>query len=554
MYIFIIMLSMLNKPITLQPNASGKIQKPCITNKGEITDTPADFWKLYWTGVGNISDWVVSNTIQGGLFTRPNSDSIGNFDASDAQHNRMQQLFNNASSRGKTAEYPAGSKQYYCYEAGLWVGALRRFPGDSVWTRVMSRGAYSSDIGAMSIPELDSTGEAGNLSGKGLAFSTQKIPAGCAHPGEFLFTQLGNTPKPYQALWPFADTLLNQKRASDDQLVPANGDIVSNEDTYAVGGDWIPDSIARTIWVRDSGHYDGAKGAMGIRIEQRTYSWKNVNFLLLNYKIRNMTNDTLKNAYFGYFMDNDVGCDFSDTAQQGCKDDMIGYDKTLNLGYSYDSDGYEPGWTTTAGYIGCVLCETPGNIGFTGFNSWEWTGADSLVDLPLQDSLKYNKMVDTAFCSISTPSDVKQLSSSGPYPILLPNEEVDFTIAVVCAYNLSNLKESAQDAITRFNNGYFVGVEEENGKVTSYNYELKQNYPNPVVKTTEFQYTIPKASKVRLEIYNIAGEKVATVVNGYETAGCKKTNWNPGTIKSGIYFYKLITPDYTATRKLILMK
>jgi hypothetical protein len=136
----------------------------------------------------------------------------------------------------------------------------------------------------------------------------------------------------------------------------------------------------------------------------------------------------------------------------------------------------------------------------------------------------------------------------------LPDEEVDFTMAIVAGFTLDSLLGNAKKAIAKFNNGFYVGVEEENAKVISSNYELKQNCPNPVVKTTEFQYTIPKASKVRLEIYNIAGEKVATLINGYETAGCKTTNWNPGTIKSGIYFYKLITPNYTATKKLILMK
>ncbi|MDD5530092.1 MAG: T9SS type A sorting domain-containing protein [bacterium] len=431
-----------------------ELNKKTIHNKGIITDKPADWWVLYWTGVGNLRDWTVSNTLQGGLFARPPTDSISKYDASYEQQTRMSVYYNNSLTRGKTGEYPADSQQYYVYEAGPWIGAL--YPvvdsssGDTVWTPNLSRGAYQSDIGAMSIPELQNAGEAGDIGVKGLTFSSQLLPHGYTHEGNLVFKQPGMSKEAYQALWCFADTTINSRRPMDMQLDPAKGDIISNEDTYAVSGDWIPAEDAMVIWVNDIGPY-GSMG-LGIRVEQRTYSFnmpENKNYIYINYKIKNMNSFPLKNVYFGYFMDNDIGYD---TIGGGCNDDLIGYDKTLNLGYSFDSDGYEKDWKTTAGYIGCILCETPGNIGFTGFSSWTLT--DSLVDRDGQDSLKYEKLKQTTFCSIDTPRDVRQLSSSGPYTLLQPGEEVDFTIAVVCADNLTDLKKNAQNAITQFNNGY----------------------------------------------------------------------------------------------------
>ncbi|MFA5032799.1 MAG: T9SS type A sorting domain-containing protein [bacterium] len=435
-----------------------ELNKKTSYRKGAITNTPADFWKLYWTGVGNLSDWVVSNTLQCGLFGRDSLDSIGKYDGSDAQQIRMQRYYNITETRGKTAEYPVGSKQYYTYECGIWIGALYpmidSITKDTIWTPNLSRGAYQSDMGAMNIPELQNAGEAGDVGINGLTFSTQRIRAGLLHPGSFLFKQRNMPREPYQTLWCFADTTLNSRRPVAVQLNPAKGDIVSDEDTYAVSGDWIPAENATVIWVSDAGPYGGL--GLGVRVEQRTYSFnmsENKNYIYTNYKIKNMNSFPLKNVYFGYFMDNDIG-QGSDDSLEGCMDDMVGYDKTLNLGYTYDFDSYEPGWTTPAGYIGCVLCETPGDIGFTGFNSWLYVGPDSLVDMNLQDSLKYEKLKSTAFFTSTTPNEVRQLSSSGPYLSLQPGEEVNFTIAVVCADNLTDLKENAQNAITQFNNGY----------------------------------------------------------------------------------------------------
>ncbi|MDD5528519.1 MAG: hypothetical protein PHX21_00650 [bacterium] len=536
---------------TGQLATEGKHKKSTGTkgSKSEVCSKPADWWKVYWTGVGNLTDWTVSNTLQGGLFARYPGDAIGKYDASDAQHNRAQGYYNNAATRGRTGEYPAGSYQYYTYECGLWVGAKRRFPGDSTWTRVLARGAYSSDVGAMYVPELEDAGEAGNIGAKGLVFSDQIISSGGhAHAGSFVFKQPGLDKESYQALWPFADTLINRRRVDHSlDLNPAEGDIVSQEDVFAVAGDWIPAEDARVIWVADAGPYDGAKGAVGVRIEQRTYSWNyayNEAYIYLNWKIRNMTEDTLKDVYLGYFMDNDIGQGENDPAA-GCKDELIGYDtsyisefgRRMDLGYTFDIDGKEPGWTTPAGYIGCVMCETPGNKGMTGFQYWQIVGEPgNTIDRPLQDSVKYEVLSCNfpgrpAYMAATVPEDMRQLSCSGPTTTLAPGQEIEMTVAVVSAYTLGDLKTRAMNAIRQFNMGYIgfapppapaLSIIPGDEKVYLSWSALPESYIDPMAKIPTFEgYRVYKSETglsdawTLLTSYDARSSSKDTVLVGY---------------------------------------
>ncbi len=88
---------------------------------------------------------------------------------------------------------------------------------------------------------------------------------------------------------------------------------------------------------------------------------------------------------------------------------------------------------------------------------------------------------------------------------------------------------------------------------------LAQNYPNPFNPATTIKYEIKEAGNVAIEVFNIKGQKVATLVNEYHTANNYSTVWN-GTndnnesVSSGIYFYEMNIGDYTSVKKMILMK
>jgi hypothetical protein len=85
-------------------------------------------------------------------------------------------------------------------------------------------------------------------------------------------------------------------------------------------------------------------------------------------------------------------------------------------------------------------------------------------------------------------------------------------------------------------------------------YQMYQNYPNPFNSTTTIRYTIPKRAMVRLEVYDIKGHKITTLVNAYQSAGNHKVRWNANNVVSGEYFYQIEIDSYKIVRKMILVK
>ena len=85
-------------------------------------------------------------------------------------------------------------------------------------------------------------------------------------------------------------------------------------------------------------------------------------------------------------------------------------------------------------------------------------------------------------------------------------------------------------------------------------FELSQNYPNPFNPSTLIKFAIPQTSDVSLRIYNILGQEVRTLVNREMKAGSYEVTFNANELASGIYFYSIQAGNYTATKKMMLLK
>jgi len=83
---------------------------------------------------------------------------------------------------------------------------------------------------------------------------------------------------------------------------------------------------------------------------------------------------------------------------------------------------------------------------------------------------------------------------------------------------------------------------------------LSQNYPNPFNAETNIGYVLAEAGNVNLSVYDISGRLVETLLDGYQEAGEHIVTWNGSTVSSGVYFYKVTTSDYTATKMMNLLK
>ncbi len=102
-------------------------------------------------------------------------------------------------------------------------------------------------------------------------------------------------------------------------------------------------------------------------------------------------------------------------------------------------------------------------------------------------------------------------------------------------------------------------ISETPGSVMPDRFQLSQNYPNPFNPETSISFSIPNQSTVKLEVFNVLGQRVRTLVDGQLAAGEHILQWNSRNsnglpVASGVYFYRLTAGGQTVTRKMLLLK
>ncbi len=98
-----------------------------------------------------------------------------------------------------------------------------------------------------------------------------------------------------------------------------------------------------------------------------------------------------------------------------------------------------------------------------------------------------------------------------------------------------------------------VDVKEYNDAIPN-KYELYQNYPNPFNPTTAISYTIPTSSHVSVNIFDVLGNLITTLVNKNQKAGSYRVTFNASSLSNGIYFYKISAGEFTFVKKMVLLK
>lgn len=99
-----------------------------------------------------------------------------------------------------------------------------------------------------------------------------------------------------------------------------------------------------------------------------------------------------------------------------------------------------------------------------------------------------------------------------------------------------------------------VGVDDEPAAALPDKYVLYQNQPNPFNPTTTFRYAVPKSGHVKLQIFNVLGQEVATLLDEQLPAGDYSVSWDAGQYASGVYLYRLEAEGFAQTKKLLLLK
>jgi len=105
-----------------------------------------------------------------------------------------------------------------------------------------------------------------------------------------------------------------------------------------------------------------------------------------------------------------------------------------------------------------------------------------------------------------------------------------------------------------FNGTYEYSDEVEVDVTGPLTFDLAQNYPNPFNPSTSIKYSVPESGNIRLSVFNIVGEEVAVLVDGFSQAGFYEVTFDASNLSTGVYLYKLQSANSVQTKKMMLLK
>lgn len=128
----------------------------------------------------------------------------------------------------------------------------------------------------------------------------------------------------------------------------------------------------------------------------------------------------------------------------------------------------------------------------------------------------------------------------------------NYSPSVSAADALGNAKNALNAAIAGLIKSS-TAVDHHN-RVQPKTFALSQNFPNPFNPTTRIKYSIPKSGYLSLKVYNLLGEEIATLFEGFQQAGEHEVQFDGGELTSGVYTYRLKTENFSEIKKLSLIK
>ncbi len=286
---------------------------------------------------------------------------------------------------------------------------------------------------------------------------------------------------------------------------------------------------------------DGAGAAkVGVTVKLRSYSYVNSpdnNYIILRYNIVNKNNSAISNLFAGLFFDWDLVNGDSD---------YTAFDPTGSLGYAYHANSSQPKMVASA-------LISSNNYGFWGILN---PGGDS--GFQIYDGFSFAEKWQALSSGIGKPNagpgDISEVTSGGPFNIPA-NDTIEVAYAVAGGYSLSDLRTAIANARSKYQ-AILTGINGNEKSNIPYIYDLAQNYPNPFNPSTTINFQLAKSGYVSLKVYDILGKQVADLVDENKSAGKYSIQFfaESKELSSGIYFYKLETPGFIQTKKMIYLK
>ena len=357
--------------------------------------------------------------------------------------------------------------------------------------------------------------------------------------------------------------------------------------------------------------------AIGLEIQCTIYGYDRQDALkdvvFKKYRMINKGQNVVEDMYFGYWSDPDlgdarddfVGCDtLLDLAYcynadnedgdgrwewfYGTLPPAVGYillQGPILQSFSTDSAYYNDGWITgykninmTSFYFYINTANGPfrdpssgtltgGEEVYKNLQGMHWNGNPIInphTGEPTYFPLAGDPVSDTGWYEGAgwpegpEADDRRMQLGTGPFTFT-PGDTQEIVIAIVLAQgedhldSVTKLKEKAA-AVHHF---YYTGdltAFEKLEKTQPASFVLKQNYPNPFNPVTVLSYNLARNTKVDLNIYNLLGQKVITLVSEKQKAGYHTVEWDASGFASGMYFYILRAGEFRDVKKMVLLR
>jgi CubicO group peptidase (beta-lactamase class C family) len=207
---------------------------------------------------------------------------------------------------------------------------------------------------------------------------------------------------------------------------------------------------------------------------------------------------------------------------------------------------------------------------FTTIGPIEWSTyelekqSDSLYTLKVtlkNDSQIYTISNVSANLSSKDPNVTQILTSNNPqeFPDIEPGDTVEcYGVYAFYAQNdpalINFTLEISSDGHHFWSDSQLVSDIETNKAALPLQYTLRQNYPNPFNPVTMINYQLPMINDVDLSIYNILGQRVATLVNEKQKAGSYQVEWDASGYASGVFYYRIEAGEFQDVKKMVLLR
>ncbi len=272
--------------------------------------------------------------------------------------------------------------------------------------------------------------------------------------------------------------------------------------------------------------YDTTGGSPDFLVMHNVYGWNGGAYALVKFTVLNRESAAL-NTYMGMEIISQL-------------DGSYGLESIEYLSDSKIISSYRLPASTYVGYK--LLSHDMPTL-----KSFEWYSGYNTSNPDLYSWISYGQ-IDTLYDSGGDGA----VSVFGMDAVNIPaGDEFVFWVGISLGDDESEMVANMTAAESRY--GVITNVEDNISAIPS-DYELKQNYPNPFNPSTTIRFSVPQSEFISLKIYDVLGNEVETLVNQDLSAGSYEVQFNANSLSSGIYFYQLITGNYSETKKMNLIK